>query len=147
VVEASGSLDEPTEGYGDGIASVVAVAELDPPPAAPFALVLLGDRDELGDEEAVAFDRLANRVGTMIMDFADPDGRLGNAAFEGIGRSGRRRTLYYATGGEWQRYAAREAPVDAPNYGCFVVETADLTAETMTFLNSIAGIPVMPLWR
>jgi murein DD-endopeptidase MepM/ murein hydrolase activator NlpD len=147
VVEASGSLDEPTEGYGDGIASVVAVAEPDPPPAAPYALVLLGDRDELGDEEALSFDRLTKRVGTMIMDFADPDGRLGNAAFEGVGRSGRRGTLYYATGGEWQRYAAREAPEDAPNYGCFVVEPADLTAETMTFLTSIAGIPVMPLWR
>jgi hypothetical protein len=147
VVESSGSLDEPAEGYGDGIASVVTVAAPDPLPPAPFALVLLGDRDELGDEEALAFDRLTNRVGTMIMDFADPDGRLGNAVLEGVGRSGSRRTLYYATGGEWQRYRAREAPEDAPGYGCFVVEPADLTAETLAFLTSIAEIPVMPLWR
>ena len=147
VVENSGSLDEQAEGYHDGMASVTAVAQPEPGPVAPFALVLLGDRHELSGEEAVAFDRLTARVGTMIMDFADPDGDIGNAMFEGVGRSGSRYTLYYPTGDEWERYRAREAPEESPGYGCFVVEPAQLTLETMAFLISIADAPVMPLWR
>ena len=147
VVENSGSLDEQAEGYHDGMASVTAVAQPEPGPVAPFALVLLGDRHELSGEEAVAFDRLTARVGTMIMDFADPDGDIGNAMFEGVGRSGSRYTLYYPTGDEWERYRAREAPEESPGYGCFVLEPAQLTLETMAFLISIADAPVMPLWR
>lgn len=147
VVETAESLDEPEDGYDDGIGSVVDVPLPDPEPEAPFALILLGDPDELGDEEALAFDRLTARVGTMIMDFADPEGELGNPAFEGIGRSGSRSTLYYPSGNEWPRFAAGEAPEESPGYGCFVVEPGELTLETLTFLASIADAPVMPFWR
>ena len=109
--------------------------------------MVLGDRDELGDAERIAFGALTERVATTVMDFVEPDGDIGNAAFEGIGRSGRRYTLYYPTGDEWVHYRAREAPEEAPGYGVFVVEPANLTAETLAFLESIADAPVMPLWR
>lgn len=147
VVENTGSLDEHAEGYGDGMASVTAIANREPMPTAPFALVLLGDRYELGGDEALAFDRLSERVGTMVMDFADPSGDIGHPVFEGLGRSGSRYTLYYPTGDDWERYRAREAPEEGPGYGCFVVEPSQLTLETMTFLTSLADVPVMPLWR
>ena len=147
VVENSGSLDQQQEGYDDGMASVIDVTNVEQSAPAPFALVLLGDRHELSGEQAIAFERLTEQVGTMMMDFADPDGEIGNAVFEGIGKSGSRNTLYYPTGDDWERYRAREAPEDAPSYGCFVVEPSSLTLETLTFLTSMADAPVMPLWR
>ena len=147
VVANLGTLDQQLEGYDDGMASVTAIADPDPAPRAPFALVLLGDRNELVGEEALAFDRLSKRVGTMIMDFADPSDDIGNPAFEGVGSSGSRYTLYYPTGDDWERYRAREAPEEGPGYGCFVVDPSQLTLETMNFLASLADVPVMPLWR
>jgi Peptidase family M23 len=148
MVETSDSPSEEAPAYADGIASVAvnAAAPSEPEPA-PFSIVMLGDRDELGSDEAFVFAKLAERVSTTIMDFVEPTGRLGNAAFEGIGSSGSRYTLYFATGDEWQTYRASERPEESPGYGCFVVEPGTLSKETLTFLSSIADAPVMPLWR
>ena len=133
-------------GYADGIGSVGSVAGGAIAPA-PFSIVMLGDPEELGDAERVAFGVMTDRVAVTVMDFVDPEGSLGNAAFEGIGRSGSRNTVYYATGEEWIRYRARERPDEGPRYGVFVVEPFNLSLETIVFLSSIADAPVMPLWR
>ncbi len=145
-VEASEGPEEQTEGYPDGIGSAPTIFE-EQPRRAPFSIVLLGDPDELGEAELVTFGTLTKRVAATVMDYVELDGRLGNAAFEGIGRSGSRYTLYYAAGEEWIRYRARERPDEGPSYGVFVVEPANLTVEALVFLGSIADAPVMPLWR
>jgi hypothetical protein len=144
VVEAAEVLDEQQPVHDDGFASNVPQPETSP---APYSIVFLGDRAELDDEQAVAFRALTQRIATTIMDFADPAGRVGRTAFEGIGRSGSRYTLYYPTGDQWTSYRAKEPPQEQPTYGVFIVEPGDLTAETLAFLDSIADAPVMPLWR
>ncbi len=144
VVEATEILDEQEPVHDDGFASDVPQPETSP---APYSIVFLGDRDELDDQQAVAFQALTQRIATTIMDFADPAGRIGRTAFEGIGRSGSRYTLYYPTGDQWTTYRAKEPPQEQPTYGVFIVEPGDLTAETLAFLDSIADAPVMPLWR
>jgi hypothetical protein len=133
-------------GYADEIGSVGALGGGTKPPA-PFSIVMLGDPEELGDPERVAFGVLTERVAVTVMDFVDPEGSIGNAAFEGIGRSGSRNTVYYATGEEWIRYRAREQPDEGPRYGVFVVEPQHLSVDTIVFLSSIADAPVMPFWR
>ncbi len=144
VVEAAEVLDEQQPARDDGFGSDVPQPEAS---RAPYSIVFLGDRDELDDQQAVAFQALTQRAATTIMDFADPAGRVGNAAFEGIGRSGSRYTLYYPTGDQWTSYRAKEPPQEPPTYGVFIVEPGDLTAETLAFLDSIADAPAMPLWR
>ena len=144
VVEATEILDEQEPVHDDGFASDVPQPEMSP---APYSIVFLGDRDELDDQQAVAFQALTQRIATTIMDFADPAGRIGRTAFEGIGRSGSRYTLYYPTGDQWTTYRAKDPPQEQPTYGVFIVEPGDLTAETLAFLESIADAPVMPLWR
>ncbi len=144
VVEAAEVLDEQQPARDDGFGSDVPQPETSP---APYSIVFLGDRAELDDQQAVAFRALTQRAATTIMDFADPAGRVGRTAFEGIGRSGSRYTLYYPTGDQWTSYRAKEPPQEQPTYGVFIVEPGDLTAETLAFLDSIADAPVMPLWR
>ncbi len=147
VVETGETITAQDPGYDDGIASVAAaVAEPDPEPA-PFSIVLLGDPDELDEAEAAALAGLTARVGTTVMDFVEPQGRIGNAVFEGVGSSGSRYTLYYAAGDEWPRYKAKEPPEEAPGYGCLVVQPGTLSEETLTFLASLVDAPVIPLWR
>ncbi len=147
VVEVSAELETRSAvDYADEIGSAGTLSGGTKPPA-PLSIVMLGDPQELGDAERVALSVLGERVAVTVMDFVDPEGSLGNAAFEGIGRSGSRSTLYYAVGEEWVRYRAREAPNDGPGYGVFVVEPQHLSVETIVFLSSIADAPVMPLWR
>jgi Peptidase family M23 len=139
-----------TDTAGDALGDALGATEPDvvaAPPPAPFSLVLLGDRDELSEEERLAFEVLAARVSTMTMDYVDPDGSMGNAAFEGIGRKGSRSTVYYATGDEWVAYRAKERPEVPPGYGVFVLEPSSASLETLVFLESLADVEVKPLWR
>ncbi|GMQ86452.1 MAG: hypothetical protein BMS9Abin07_2031 [Acidimicrobiia bacterium] len=144
LVEAAEVLGGQEPAHDDGFGSNLLQPEMSP---APYSIVFLGDRDELDVEQASVFRSLTQRAATTILDFAEPAGRVGRTAFEGIGRSGSRNTLYYPTGGSWTSYRAKEPPQEQPGYGVFVVEPGDLTAETLAFLESIADAPVLPFWR
>ena len=146
VEESEAPATHTDDGFADGIGSADAAAATTRP-AAPFSVILLGDPDELGDQERLAFGVMTDWVGTIVMDFVEPDGAIGNPAFEGIGRRGSRYTVYYAAGDVWVRYRARERPEEGPGYGLFLVEPQHLTAEAIAFMTSIADAPVMPLWR
>jgi Peptidase family M23 len=139
--------EETPEAFGDAIGTGGAIQDPAVEAPAPFAIVLLGDQDELSDEEKQVFDVLTTRAATLAMDFVDPDGTLGNAAFQGIGRSGSRSTVYYVTGDEWVPYRAKERPEEPPGYGVLVLEPQTLRLETLVFLQSLADVEVMPLWR
>ncbi|MGB5187240.1 MAG: M23 family metallopeptidase [Acidimicrobiia bacterium] len=114
---------------------------------APFSVIFVGDRSDL--PEAFEFDlaRWSRRMPTAIFDAAEPGRYFGLDIYRGPGRSGNRNTLYYSTGNEYTRFPAKEPPETPPDYGVLVFDTKRTSEATVTFLNSLADLPVVPLWR
>jgi hypothetical protein len=83
----------------------------------------------------------------MVFDQTDTGRRIGRDTYQGPGRSGSRNVLYFQTGDTYTRIRAREAPETPPDYGVIVLEAGRVSEATLTFLASLAELPVMPLWR
>jgi len=113
----------------------------------PFSLVVIGDRSELPENTADDLGRAAMRIPTTLLEGAEPARRIGRNTYQGPGRSGTRNVLYYQTGDAYTRIRARETPENPPDYGVIVVEADRASQATFEFLSSLAGLPVMPLWR
>lgn len=133
--------DEPDKSF---IGTEIEAPEITPP---PFSLIVVGDRDDLSEESEVDLALLAHRMPTTVFDAAEPGRPFGFDSSRGPGRYGSRYTLYYTTGDGYTRYPAKEPPETPPEYGVFVFETKRTTDAAMAFLNSLADLPVMPLWR
>jgi hypothetical protein len=116
-------------------------------PPAPFSVVFVGERSELPEGFDFDLSRLSRRMPTTIFDAAAPGRYVGLDIYRGPGRSGRRNTLYYSTGSEYVRFPAKEPPVIEPDYGVLVFETKRASEATVAFLDSLADLPVVPLWR
>jgi hypothetical protein len=84
---------------------------------------------------------------TMVFEETDPARRIGRDTYQGPGRSGTRNVLYFQTGDSYTKIRAREAPEVSPDFGVIVLESDRVSEATLTFLSSLAGLPVMPLWR
>ncbi len=113
----------------------------------PFSIVVIGDRSEMPDDTADDLGRVAMVIPTTILDDTASARRIGRNSYQGPGRSGTRYVLYYQTGDSYLRIRAKETPEIPPDYGVIVVETGRASEATLTFLQSLAGLPVMPLWR
>ena len=133
---------EPTDEPFAGIEEAEPVA-----PPAPFSLIFVGDRSDLPEDFDSDLAPLSRRMSTTVFDAADPGRYFGLDIYRGPGRSGNRYTLYYPTGDEYTRLPAKEAPDTPPDYGILVFDAKRTSEATMTFLNSLADLPVVPLWR
>ena len=131
-------IDEPFLGFE--------IEESEAPPA-PFSVVFIGDRSDLPDGFEFDLARWSRRMPTTVFDAAEPGRYFGLDIYRGPGRSGNRNTLYYSTGSEYTRFPAKEPPVVPPDYGVLVFDTKRTSEATVTFLDSLADLPVVPLWR
>jgi murein DD-endopeptidase MepM/ murein hydrolase activator NlpD len=116
---------------------------------APFQLVVVDPGEELSIEMQVALADLAETVPLMRLaqpgDIARDRGR---SPYSGPGRSGRKATLYFPTGTSYVRYHRSEAPEAALGYGIVVVSgSRELVERTLSYLQSAAEAPAMPVWR
>jgi hypothetical protein len=116
-------------------------------PPAPFSVVFVGDRSDLSDGFQFDLARWSRRMPTAIFDVAQPGRYFGLDIYRGPGRSGARNTLYYSTGDEYTRFPAKEPPTTPPEYGVLVFDTKRTSDATVAFLDSLADLPVVPLWR
>jgi hypothetical protein len=116
-------------------------------PPAPFSVIFVGDRSDLPDGFDFDLARWSRRMPTAIFDAAQPGRYFGLDIYRGPGRSGNRNTLYYSTGNEYTRFPAKEPPNTPPNYGVLIFDTRRTSGATVTFLDSLADLPVVPLWR
>jgi murein DD-endopeptidase MepM/ murein hydrolase activator NlpD len=116
-------------------------------PPAPFSVVFVGDRSELPDDFEFGLDRLSRQMPTTVFDAADPGRYFGLDIYRGPGRSGSRHTLYYPTGDGYVRFPAKEPPETPPEYGVLVFDVDRTSDATITFLDSLADLPAVPLWR
>jgi hypothetical protein len=116
-------------------------------PPAPFSVVFVGDRSDLPDGFNFDLARLSRRMPIAVFDAAQPGRYFGLDIYRGPGRSGSRRTLYYSAGDEYTRFPADEPPVAPPDYGVLVFDTKRTPKATAAFLESLADLPVVPLWR
>jgi hypothetical protein len=123
------------------------IIEIPEPEPSPLSLVVVGDRSELPEDTADDLDRMPWTVQTMVFDQTDTGRRIGRDTYQGPGRSGSRNVLYFQTGDTYTRIRAREAPETPPDYGVIVLEAGRVSEATLTFLASLAELPVMPLWR
>jgi len=114
---------------------------------APFSIVVVGDRSEMPDNTADDLGRAAMAIPTTILDDTESARRIGRNTYQGPGRHGTRYVLYYQTGDGYTKIRAKETPEIPPDYGVIVVEARKASEATFTFLQSLAGLPVMPLWR
>jgi len=131
-------VDEPFVGFE--------MEESEAPPA-PFSVIFIGDRSDLPDGFVFDLARWSRRMPTTVFDAAEPGRYFGLDIYRGPGRSGSRNTLYYSTGNEYTRFPAKEPPVVPPDYGVLVFDTKRTSEATATFLDSLADLPVVPLWR
>ncbi len=134
----SGSYVEPDTG---------AVVEIPEAVTSPLSLVVVGDRSELPEDTADDVDRMPWTMQTTLFNGTDAGRRVGRDAYQGPGRSGSRNVLYFQTGDTYTRIRAKEAPETPPGYGVIVLEAGRVFESTLTFLASLAELPVMPLWR
>ncbi len=123
------------------------IVEIPEPEPASLSLVVVGDRSELPKDMADDLDRMAWTMQTTVFDEIDSGRRIGRDTYQGPGRSGSRNVLYFQTGDTYTRIRAREAPETPPEYGVIVLEAGRVSEATLTFLTSLADLPVMPLWR
>lgn len=116
---------------------------------APFQLVVVDQGEELSIEMELALADLADTVPVMRLAQPGDIGRdRGRSPYSGPGRSGRRATLYYPTGTNYIRYHRSEAPPTPPGYGIVVVSgSRELVERTLSYLQSAAEAPAMPVWR
>lgn len=124
-----------------------AIIEIPEPEPSPFSLVVVGERSELPEDMGNDLYRMAERMQTTVFEGTDAAGRVGRDAYQGPGRSGSRNVLYFQTGDTYTKIRAKEAPETPPDYGVIVVEAERVTEAAITFLRSLADLPVMPLWR
>jgi hypothetical protein len=110
-------------------------------------VIFVGDRSDLPDGFDFDLARWSRRMPTAIFDAAQPGRYFGLDIYRGPGRSGNRNTLYYSTGNEYTRFPAKEPPNTPPNYGVLIFDTRRTSGATVTFLDSLADLPVVPLWR
>ncbi len=116
--------------------------------AEPSFWVVLMVAEPPADEAGRRWEALTWSVPTMYLDSdADAPRRRGRSPYSGPGRSGRRRTLYFADGAGYTRFPATEAPAEPPGPGVVFVAPHEATAPTFAFLRSLAAVPAMPLWR
>jgi murein DD-endopeptidase MepM/ murein hydrolase activator NlpD len=130
--------------FGPNIGDVV---ETVTPERSPFSLTVIGDHSDLPDGVGGDLADIQMRLPTTILRGSTPARRIGRSATQGPGRSGSKHVLYYQTGDGYTRIRAAEAPEEAPDYGVIVLKTAETSGATLTFLRSLADLPVMPLWR
>ncbi len=123
------------------------IVEIPEPEPSSLSLVVVGDRSELPQDTADDLDRMAWTMQTTVFEETDTGRRIGRDAYQGPGRSGSRNVLYFQTGDAYTRIRAREAPETPPEYGVIVLEAGRVSEATLTFLTSLADLPVMPLWR
>ena len=123
------------------------IIEIPEPAPSPLSLVIVGDRSELPEDTADDLDRMSWIMQTAVFEETDAGRRVGRDAYRGPGRSGSRNVLYFQTGDTYTRIRAKEAPETPPDYGVIVLETGRVSEATLTFLTSLAELPVMPLWR
>lgn len=123
------------------------IVEIPEPEACPLSLVVVGDRSELPKGMAVDLDRMAWRMQTTVFEETEAAYRVGSETYQGPGRSGTRNVLYFQTGEVYTRIRAKEAPETPPDYGVTVIEAKRVSEAALTFLTSLADLPVMPLWR
>ena len=123
------------------------IVEIPEPGSSPLSLVVVGGRSQLPDDTADDLARMAWSLQTMVFEETDPARRIGRDTYQGPGRSGTRNVLYFQTGDSYTKIRAREAPEISPDYGVIVLESGRVSEATLTFLSSLAGLPVMPLWR
>ncbi|MEA2011187.1 MAG: peptidoglycan DD-metalloendopeptidase family protein, partial [Actinomycetota bacterium] len=123
---------------------IIEIPEFEP---SPFSLVVVGDRSELPPDMADDLDRMPWTVQTTVFEETEAGRRVGRDTYQGPGRSGSRNVLYFQTGDTYTRIRAREAPETPPDYGVIVLEAKRVSEATLTFLASLAELPVMPLWR
>jgi hypothetical protein len=116
-------------------------------PPAPFSVILVGDRSDLPDGFEFDLVRWSRRMPVALYDAAQPGRYFGRDIYRGPGRSGHRYTLYYSTGHEYVRVPANEPPTAPPDYGVLVFDTKRTSDATVAFLDSLADLPVVPLWR
>ncbi len=120
--------------------------DLEPEPSS-LSLVVVGNRSDLPEDMTDDVDRMVRYMPTTVFDGTEPAGRVGRDAYQGPGRSGTRNVLYFPTGDTYTRIRAKEAPETPPSYGVIVVKAEEVSDEALTFLRSLADLPVMPLWR
>jgi murein DD-endopeptidase MepM/ murein hydrolase activator NlpD len=123
------------------------IVEIPEPGPSPLSLVVVGDRSELPEDTADDLDRMAWTMQTTVFEETDAGRLIGRDTYQGPGRSGSRNVLYFQTGDTYTRIRAREAPETPPEYGVIVLEAGRVSEATLTFLTSLADLPVMPLWR
>ena len=123
------------------------IVQIPEPSPSPFSLVVVGGRSELPQGMADDVDRMAWTLQTTVFEEIDATRRVGRDAYQGPGRSGSRNVLYFQTGDTYTRIRAKEAPATPPDYGTIVLEAGRVSEPTLTFLASMAELPVMPLWR
>jgi hypothetical protein len=117
------------------------------PERSPFTLVVVGDRSRLSDATNRDLVEAMRDIPSTVLETAEPAGRIGRNTYQGPGRSGTRGVLYYPTGDSYTRIRARDASDTPPDYGVIVVDARRMADATVVFLESLAGLPVMALWR
>jgi murein DD-endopeptidase MepM/ murein hydrolase activator NlpD len=123
------------------------IVEIPEPEPSPLSLVVVGDRSELPEDTSDDLDRMTWTMQTTVFEGTDSGRWIGRDTYQGPGRSGSRNVLYFQTGDTYTRIRAREAPETPPEYGVIVLEAGRVSEATLTFLTSLADLPVMPLWR